>query len=184
MSDERVEEFLEHYGVKGMQWGKRKARGSEGRAQRLERQAERRPTRGNTRSAQRARMVADSRAKKKERGAAAVSKAKSAAKTQLPGKTNKADVKALSKMSKGEKAATFLVGGPAGMLVWKAGKISATKNDLAKRTPKEVAARQQAVKALAKMSTGEKIASALFAGPVGMAAYKGGKIIGARIATE
>lgn len=60
MSDISVEDFLEHYGVKGMHWGQRKSR-----SEKLQSVADRRPTRGNVRKAQRAQIAENRRANKK-----------------------------------------------------------------------------------------------------------------------
>lgn len=163
MDFENEDDFLEHFGVKGMKWGvRKKVRGTAGRADRLQRQAARRPTRGNVRSAQRAQKVADRSSAKK----------------------SKTDLKVASKMSKGEKFASFVAGGPIGMMVYKGGKISLAKHDLETMSPKQVADKQKKIKALAKMSTGEKVASAILLTPAGMVAYKGGKIVGARISVN
>lgn len=67
MSSEYEENVLEHFGVRGMKWGQRKVRGAEGRTQKLERQAERRPTRGNVRTAQKARAVANRKTRKQDK---------------------------------------------------------------------------------------------------------------------
>lgn len=53
------EEYLEHAGVKGMKWGKLKVRGRQGQANKSQTIADRRPTRGNVRKAQRAQIRAD-----------------------------------------------------------------------------------------------------------------------------
>jgi hypothetical protein len=58
ITDQDVDAFLEHHGVKGMHWGvRRKDRSNHGlnqRARKLQAVADRRPSRGNVRKAQRA----------------------------------------------------------------------------------------------------------------------------------
>lgn len=59
-----VDDFLEHHGVKGQKWGRRKDRSNHGlneRARKLQAVADRRPTRGNVRTAQRAQRAAGSK---------------------------------------------------------------------------------------------------------------------------
>lgn len=58
--NQEVEDFLEHFGVKGMKWGQRKSR-----AEKLQAHAGKRPTRGNVRKAQRAQIAENRRANKK-----------------------------------------------------------------------------------------------------------------------
>lgn len=60
-------DYLEHFGVKGMRWGQRKNRSAQGRADRLKSHAEKRPTRGNVRKAERAQRQVDSRNRKIDR---------------------------------------------------------------------------------------------------------------------
>lgn len=56
---DEVNEFLEHFGVRGMQWGVKKDRSRQGQANSAQARAERRPTRGNVRTAHRAQIRAD-----------------------------------------------------------------------------------------------------------------------------
>jgi hypothetical protein len=175
ITDEEVGAFLEHYGVKGMKWGVRKDKtGVRPIARSL----------SKSKFGDASRKNADRHNKRAAAKTAAIKEAKKQAKVQLPGNSNKADVKAASKMSKGEKVASFLVAGPAGMAVYKGGKIVSAKSELSKSSPKEVSARKAEVKIRAKMSGGEKVATFIIGGPPGMLVYKGGKIVGANIAVR
>lgn len=130
LGEELAEDFLNHFGVRGMRWGVRNA--SRGRDAALK-----------------------------------------ATKNRL---AERRKAKLESKLSAGEAAASFLVGGPFGLIGYKLVKRNAVAT---KRENKDLSAEDQ-IKAASSIKVGEALAVAVVASPVGLIAYSAAKQVAAR----
>lgn len=112
---EDPEEFLAHYGVKGMKWGVRRKRGADGRVSGKEVKAARKELR-NVGKAARGAKKASRKAKTPEERKAAADKYKKEVNEKIRSKEFKKTWETANQMTRGEKAAQLVLLGPVGAL--------------------------------------------------------------------
>lgn len=156
VDDQSVSLFLEHVGVKGMKWGHRKPRDEAARAKQFGGQKDKKKPNFNS---QQARIARD---KKRE---------------TLD--STYAQRKIDSDMSMGEITASLLLAGPVGLVAVKTFKVARARDAALGKVgrPNASSKSRRQIKAESHMNLGEKAASAIVGGPLGMAVYKSGKVL-------